>query len=200
MNTRTSRADKNWLSWSGDTLQLYLGTDHPEICPRVPAQAIPPDPTEWDSALKISLDAGVHVYVENITAAQCRENVLDINHSHGVTFKNTIFGRSGETGEQVITIKGGSSGIVLNGVIGSKGTNATVVIGQWSDQSTALSRDIDLTGLYTADGSPITVIMARADRKTIKLPSGAKVLFWKSVAYTIYWWLKRAAVAIHLIG
>ncbi len=197
--SRTSRADKNYLSWSGDTLQWYLGTDHPEPCPRLPMQVFPSDLTEWDSTLKVSINPDVHIYVEGIAAAQCRENALDINHSHGVTFKRALFGRRGEVGEQVITIKGGSTGVVLSGTIGSKGTNATVVLGQWSDQSTAASRDIDLSGLSTLDGSPITVIMVRVDRKTVKLPPGAKVLFWKSLGYTAYWWAKRAAVSLHLI-
>ncbi len=198
--SRTSRADKNYLSWSGDTLQWFLGTDYPEPCPRVPKEVFPLDPMEWDSALKVSINPDVHVYVERIVAAQCRENVLDINHSHGVTFRRALFGRRGEVGEQVITIKGGSSDIVLSGTIGSKGINAMVVLGQWSDQSTALSRDIDLSELRSLDGSPITVIMARVDRKTVKLPPGARVLFWKSLVYTVYWWLKRGAVALHLLG
>lgn len=198
--TRTSRADKNYLSWSGDTLQWYLGTDHPEPCPRVPDEVIPPNPAEWDSALKVSLDPDIHIYVSGIIAAQCRENVLDINHSHGVTFKALTFGRPGEVGEQVITIKGGSSDIVLSGTIRSKGTNGTIVIGQWSDQSTEPSRDIDLSGLKTGDGSLITIVLARADRKSIRLPSGAKVLWGKSLGFKAYWWVKFAAVKLHLLS
>lgn len=196
MSVRTSRADKNVLSWSGDTVMWYMGTIAPQPCSQVPAEVLPDDPREWDSTLKVSgvgppINGGV--WVSHIIAGQCRENVLDINHSNGV-YIDGVFGRAGETGEQVVTIKGGSRNVRLRGVIQSNGTRATITLGQWSDQSTELSRDIDLSGLYRVDGEPITVIMARVDRSSVKLPPKVKLLWWKSLAYTAYWWLKLAAV------
>lgn len=194
---RTSRADRNYLSWSGDTLQWYLGTDHPEPCERVPEEVYPAVLSDWESALKVSGNA-CPIYVNSIRAAQCNENVLDINHSHEVSITGE-FGRLNEVGDQVITIKGGSSSITLAGMIGSRGRSASVVIGQWSDQSFEPSRYIDLTGLRSANG-PLTVILSRCDRKTIKLPPEAKVLEFKSIAFKLYWWAKWLAVKAGLFG
>lgn len=194
MSIRTSRADRNVLSWSGETLTWYSGTDHPEPCNRVPNDVYPNVPSDWDSALKVSGNTYA-IHIDRIRAAQCRENVIDINHSHHVTIGG-VFGRPGEVGEQVITIKGGSSDIILSGAIQSKGTNGTIVIGQWSDQSNDLARDIDLTGLYPVEGEVITVIFARADRKSVRLPKGAKVLWFKSLLFTAYWWAKWVYVKI----
>lgn len=192
---RTSRADRNYLSWSGDTLQLYLGTDHPEPCDKVPATVYPDDPTQWDSALKVSGNT-YPVHVDGISAAQCRENVLDINHSQAVGFMRATLGRAGEVGDQVVTIKGGSSDITVEGTIYSRGRLCDVYLGQWADQSTAKASRIDLVGLKRADGKPVTIILARVDRSTLHLPPGAKVLWFKSLCGIAYWWAKRAYVAL----
>lgn len=192
---RTSRADKNVLSWTGDSLMWFLGTDHPEPCNRVPDVVYPNDPTQWDSALKVSGNT-YSVHVVGISAAQCRENVLDINHSQDVTFLRASLGRAGEVGDQVITIKGGSSEITIDGTIHSRGRDADVELGMWSDQSTDPVHRLDLTGLKRADGKPVTVIYVRADRSTIHLPKGAKVLWFKSLCSQAYWWTKFAAVKL----
>ncbi len=191
---RTSRADKNFLSYNGDTLVYFLGTDHPEVCPRFPVSVVPALPSEWDSALKVSNNT-FPIYVPQATIAQCNENALDINRGHTVNITAT-FGRAGEIGDQVITVKGGSTNITLSGLVVSNGTNGMVVIGNWSDQSSDPSRDIDLSGLYRIDGKPITVILARVKRDTVKLPPKARVLWVKSVGYVVYWWLKRAYVGL----
>lgn len=199
---RTSRADKNLLSYAGDTLTWYAGTPDAKPCERPPTLIDVKEgttTTDWDSALKVSAtDHGI--YIDHILIPQCRENALDINHNtKGVTIKG-VFGRSGGRGEQVITIKGGSTNATLAGAIDSTGTNADIVIGQWSDQSTEPSSNLDLRGLFHSDDRPLTVIIARARSKTIKLPPGAKVLRLKSALYTIYWWAKFAAVKVGLFS
>jgi hypothetical protein len=190
---RTSKADKNYLSWSGDTLQWFLGTDHPKDCPKVPDELLPVCPEDWDSAAKISNNKWP-ILVKHIVMAQCRENVIDINNKAKNIIFHGVFGREGEVGDQVVTIKGGSGRITLSGVIKSKGRNADLVIGNWSDQSTDKSYDIDLYGLYRLDDQPVSVILARVDRGSVKLPINCKILWCKSLAYTAYWWLKLAAV------
>lgn len=197
MSTRTSRPDRNWLSFSGDTLMWYLGTDHPEPCARVPVEARPPNPLEWDSAVKVS--GNTYPIHTTIAIAQCRENALDINHSADVTVRG-VFGHPGEVGEQVITVKGGSHHITLAGAVESRGTNASIVLGQWSDQSTERSHHLDLGGLYSTTDEPLTVIMVRVDHKTVTLPAGAKVLRVKSLLWSAYWWAKLAAVKVGLFG
>lgn len=194
---RTSRADRNILSWSGDTLQWFLGTDSSQPCARTPDEVLPPEGTtvaDWDSALKVSGNTyGVHV--EGIAAAPCRENVLDINHSEDVTFLRAQLGREGEIGDQVITIKGGSNHVEIGGTIHSCGRHGDAILGMWSDQSTDPVHHLDLVGLKRADGKPVTVVFVRADRRTIALPANVKVLKLKGATYTAYWWLKRAYVA-----
>lgn len=198
---RTSRADRNYLSYSGDTVQLYMGTPEARsIQPPYPMDMLPTDPQSWDAVLKVSSNDNAVSLVSTpdapVRIAQGRENAIDCNNLAGdVTIRGEI-GYGGGEGDQVVTIKGGSSDITISGTIHSRGRDCDVELGMWSDQSTDPVHHLDLVGLKRADGRPVTVIIVRADMRTIALPEGAKVLQLKSALAVAYWWAKRAYVAI----
>lgn len=200
--TRTSRADKNYYSISAGTYQLYAGT--PEAQPAAAPDEygftlMPENPFAWDAIFK-TCDGSSGYNLVDLCIAQGRENAQDCNNFlHHSSFAGT-FGAGGGTGQQVITVKGGCFNITFSGWVASDGEHATVTVGAWSDQCHDRSHNLDFSGLIRADGRPLTFILARCDRSTIKLPPGAKVLFWKSVGYEVYWHLKRAAVALGFFG
>ncbi len=194
--TRTSRPDSNYLSYSGDTVQLYMGTNSViPVYPPYKTELMPVFPQDWDAILKVSANTSP-ISLSNMRIAQGRENAIDINNeAHDIYIVGQI-GFGGGEGDQIITVKGGSSCITIAGTLCSRGRKADVIVGAWSDQSIAKSHSLDFSGLARSDGEPITVIFGRADRSTILLPSNAKILFWASLGEVIYWWAKRAYVAI----
>ncbi len=195
---RTSRADRNWLSISDDTAQLYLGTDHPEPF-ELPADGsltlTPPTPQDWDAILKVSSN-DTPLTLTRVRIAQGRENVLDFNRYASYVLVEGDLGWGGGEGDQVVTIKGGSRYITVAGTIHSRGRNGDVVLDAWSDQSSDLVFNIDLVGLKRADGQPVTVILGRFNRRGVCLPPNARILWVKSVGYWAYYWLKLAAVKL----
>lgn len=203
---RTSAADKNLLSLNADTVVWYAGTDRETLggIP-YPIRLQPDDPRAWSSALKCSGRTDTHL--SGIRAAQCMENAVDLNNvTHDCSFEGQ-FGVGGlSSGDQVITIKGGSHHVAFKGSIHSKGRRAHCVIGAWSDQSTAPSHHIDLSMLRVQSGEPLTVILGRvsAPLRTILtgrspdiiLPPGARIKRLASLGEQLYWLAKRAYVAI----
>lgn len=193
---RTSAADRNYLSISDDVIMWHLGTTnpHPLIGP-IPKELIPLFPDDWSSILKLSHNARP-VSLTDMRIAQGTENVIDANRGASYVTIEGELGWGGGEGDQCLTIKGGSHHITIAGTIHSKGHTCDCCIGQWSDQSTDPSYELDLSRLARADGKPVTFILSRCDRSTIKLPPRGKVLWWASLANVIYWHLKRAYVTI----
>lgn len=197
---RTSRADRNYLSCAQGSWTLFAGTPDVEPCDPLPDGGIvdTASPQEWDSLLKVTRTTGLKL--ERLEVAQGRENSLDINNLSRSVNLDGDWGWSdssgtGMEGDQVITVKGGSSHITISGGVFSRGRNATVVVGQWSDQSTAPCTDLDFSGLRPVrEDEPLTFILVRAKR--VKLPPGAKVLRWKSALFTAYVYAKMAAVKL----
>ncbi len=182
--------DANWLSYSGDTVQFYLGTDHPETAiPPYPNELLPLFPADWDSLLKISHNEHpVEIY--DAAIAQGKENAIDVNNTAAhVYIEGDIGVGSNLAGDQVVTIKGGSHHIVIKGLVHSTGKRCDLFLGAWSDQSYERSHTVDLSQLAHAKGRPLTVILSRVDKKTVKLPPGAKVLVFKGYLYDIWWWM-----------
>lgn len=208
MSTRTSRADQNFLSLSDNEAVWFAGTpneQHGDL-PN-PITLVPINPQGWDAILKISYSTDLHLW--NVAIAQGKENVVDINRmSSGVAIQGEL-GLGGGEGDQVITVKGGSWGIMISGAVHSQGRKATVVVGTWSDQSHDTSHHLDFTGLYRVDGKPVTFILGRVNNPIramlghptdIQLPHGARVLFWRSLGEQAYFWLKLAAVKIGVLS
>lgn len=201
---RTSKADLNYCSITESSVLWYAGTPAAAEGPLVyPLTFLPPTPKNWDSSLKLSGAKGVRL--AGVRAEQCRENVLDINYSKDCILEGQ-WGYGGGIGNQTITIKGGSHNISIKGTIGSDGERATVVVGAWSDQSTATTHDLDLSLLRHSTGRSITVILGRVNsplrsilfRRSpdILLPSNARIKIWASLGDLIYWHTKRLYVAI----
>ncbi len=196
---RTSKADANYFSISNGTYQWYAGTDQAKPAEYAPAPFVllPDSPQSWDAIAKVC--DGTHgVHLNEVRIAQGRENSVDLNVSVRDMSIVGDFGAGGGVGDQVLTVKGGCSRIVLHGVCHSSGRNADVVIGAWSDQCFDPSTDLDFRYLSHADGRPLTFILSRCSR--VKLPEGAKVLRWRSIGYSLYWWAKWLAVKVGLFG
>ncbi len=206
MATRTSRADKNWLSISANIGQWYAGTPTPT--PAVepyPSTLVPLNPLDWDAILKVC-DGTTGLTLVGMNIAQGRENVVDLNNGATDIGIAGYLGTPLLSGDQVITVKGGCKRIRIGGTVVSAKpkSGAIVIVGNWSDQSYEPSTDVDLTGLAINDGSPVTVILGRVNNPLraivlghhpdIHLPAGAKVLVLKSLGLWAYWWMKRAYV------
>lgn len=195
---RTSRADVNFLSGTPEGWTLFAGTEHatPTSAPEHDAFILPPEPQQYDAILKTSRVEMLRLF--EIQVAQGRENSLDANaECMGCSFEGD-FGVGGEQAvcDQIITTKGGCRWMTYAGTIHSRGRNADVTVGAWSDQSHERSAHLDYSGLRHADGKPIRFILARCD--DVKLPLGAKVLRLKSLLFSCYWYLKFAAVKLGL--
>ena len=194
--TRTSKADRNFFSLDATNAVWFAGTDEWRYeTGAIPTKLVPEKPQDWDAILKTSNRADTNLI--SLSVAQGRENALDQNNKTRDCSFHGDFGVGGGEGDQVITTKGGCQHLTYSGTIWSKGRNADVVVGAWSDQSHDISTDLDYSDLSRADGQPVTFILSRCAR--VKLPPNAKVLRLKSLGYSIYWWVKLAAVKLHLL-
>lgn len=197
--------DANWLSLNADTITYFAGTpqevsySNGEV--EIPRDIMPPRPKDWETAFKCSKRTNTHL--TGLRVAQCKENVHDANNQTAHCSFYGDWGVTGDEGEQVFTGKGGSHHLVYGGAVHSRGARADIVIGLWSDQCFDASHNLDYSRLVHASGRPLTFILCRVNnpiraalgRPTdIKLPPGAKVLFWKSIGAQIGWWVKWLAV------
>ena len=193
---RTSRAEKNYFSISENIAEWFAGTEG--VKPHdgaIPSALVPIVPSDWDAILKVSKSTGL--YFNDLVVSQGRENVIDCNNGASFCSFAGDFGRKDDSsGDQVITVKGGSNNLTFIGSIHSpKPSRADIVIGAWADQSYEKSYNLDFSGVSRSNGEPVTVIVSWAHRDTIKLPSNCKELKLQSFLYTVYWYLKRVYVA-----
>lgn len=204
----TADKDANYLSFNKASVVWYAGTpderEHEGPLPPT-LTLLPPDPKRWDSILKMSGREWTNL---SVRVAQGKENAIDVNNESAYCTVRGDIGVEGSEGEQVITVKGGSHDIVIAGTVHSRGTDCTVEVGAWSDQSTAPCYNLDFRHLANATGRPLTFVfgrvknpilaaLGRADH--IRLPDGAKVLFWASIAEQAYWWAKRIGVGLGVV-
>lgn len=205
MSTRTSKADLNYLSCSNGIWGLNEGSDAAQNLPSEPDWSTfsltPANARDYASLLKIcdnSRDLSIPKPSTGLLAiAQGQENAVDVNNRVANLNLVARFGAGGGEGDNVITVKGGSHDLRFWGVIHSSGREAEVTVGAWSDQCHDQSYNLDFSGLVHEDGQPVTFILSRCH--DVKLPPGARVLRWKSLCYSAYWWLKLAAVKVGLI-
>lgn len=196
MSTRTSKKDLNFLSLDSTNAVWFAGTDEWRYEPGpIPTDILPKTPENWDAVLKFSYRGPTHL--TGLRVSQGRENSVDINNRCHHLDLSGKFGLGTVTGDQCLTIKGGSTNITISGTIYSTGKNCCVAVGAWSDQSLEKSTDLDFSGLRRADGKPVTFILSRCER--VKLPENSKILEPMSLGYSIYWHLKRLAVKLHLL-
>lgn len=195
---RTSRADANYFSISAGTYQWYAGTPKAQPADYAPDPFVllPESPQSWDAIAKLC-DGTSGIHLNGVQIAQGRENALDLNNgAHDIALVGE-YGVGGGQGDQVITVKGGCHDIVIHGVIHSAGRTAHVTIGSWSDQCHEQSHHLDFSHLTHSGPGPLTFVLARCHH--VKLPEGAKVLRLKSLGLSCYWWLKLAAVKLHIL-
>lgn len=145
---------------------------------------MPENPSQYAAILKVSHSTGIHGIA--LTVSNGQENSVDINVCKDMTLSG-VYGLSGVTADQCITIKGGSESIYVAGVINCNGSRADVQIGDWSDQEDALSKNVTLD-LVRADGKPVKVQVGRATG--IVLKGSCVRSWWSDFLLTAYWWIK----------
>lgn len=194
-------SDINYFSISNNICSYDSGDPmscRPAFGPPEPPYYRPITPQHYASMIKVC-DGSYGWNLTGVQAAQGSENVIDCNNeAHDNTFSGD-FGVGGDTGDQVITVKGGCHDLKFKGKVWSRGRNYDIFIGSWSDQSLAKSYNIDLYGLSHVDGKPLRVVFGRVDRGSITLPAGSKVLHGWSVGAWLYWWAKRVLIALGIM-
>lgn len=156
------------------------------------------DTTKYASILKLS-NKTTNLVFDGVNISNGNENSIDLNHVSNIKLTNCNFGVTkycepcSVEPDQIITIKGGSTNIIVEGKIWKRGkrSNIDVFIGCWSDQSYAKSSNIELN-LISSDGKPINVCFGRADEKTIKLGGSCVKMKWTSIGAKIHWYTKLA--------
>lgn len=148
------KPDKNLISYYGER---PLGNhEHGVIAP--------PDGSYADS-MKIS-DCD-HGYVRATRIFGGTEDCIDVNNKCNDI---TVFADEWHSGgKYVCTIKGGSSNIMVGGVIMKHGSEVDVDLGNRSDQSDNSTIGVTLN-FSTRDGTPVTVRVLNASRPHIMNP------------------------------
>lgn len=144
--------------------------------------------SSYDAILKLS-DGLTNVTLASVSVSQGHEDSLNLNDAVSNILMSGDFAINGAPGLRVITIKGGCSNVKISGTIHQHGTVADVILGDWSDQNTSVSSQIDLSGLTTWDGSPIILIISHATG--VMMPKNGKSPLLQCLLYKGYWWFKR---------
>jgi len=157
----------------------------------------PENPSEWDDILKMSNAWAVTVLGCEINPmGGNREDGVDINnHSRDILFRNCRV-TSGE--KYAFTIKGGSRYITLRDITikGPRGKEGVDIdIGNYSDQSNAMTHDINLDNVNREDGEPVTIRIGRGCDVNIT-NSNVKVLVLQSFGLKVYVWAKYTLVKL----
>lgn len=139
----------------------------------------------YDDIFKVSHCVGCVFTDVDVKAGKQRENGLDLNRdSSGNTFTRLVLDAGGQG---AILVKGGSSDNTWNNVLIRKaGGNTDVMIGGYSGQSRATSKDNAFDYIRRADGKPVTYAytFTRAERPRFT-NSNVKFQFWWSLVRTI---------------
>ena len=148
----------------------------------------PPSPQSYDAILKIGDGAGGFNW-SGLKVAQGYQDSVNLNNdAHDISLSGD-FAVDGGSGLRVITIKGGSTGIKISGTIHTASGKIYVKLGDWSDQTYDISKGVDLTGLFSANGQPVYVILGHVSNVTL---GTCKVDWIKSVELKCYFWFKWA--------
>ena len=177
---RTSKRDKNYLSIAANEFSFPVDLSSS-------LELKPENPQDWDSIFKFAKKSCNFIF-RGFKAPQGKENVVDCNGGISNIEIEGKFGEVGQTGDQVITAKGGSEDLIFRGEILSRGKFCDVFLGSWSDENYDVTRNIDVSCLYRAN-EKFSIVVGRAEIPRYD-KKYAKVLFWKSLGAKIYWWAK----------
>jgi hypothetical protein len=151
----------------------------------------PDDGSQYDDILKFSNAWAVTVSGCEINPmGGNREDGVDINnHSRELLFRNC---RVTAGAKYAFTIKGGSRDITLKDITikGPRGSEGVDIdIGNYSDQSNVMTRDITLDNVNREDGQPVTIRIGRGKDVNIT-NSNVKILVFQSLLLKVYVWAK----------
>lgn len=145
------------------------------------------DPTPYSTLLKIS-DGCHDLVLDNLVVPQGSETAVDLDISSNVHLSG-VFGGGPVAGENVLRFKGGDTNCSVSGQLIGHGTRngVDIEVGNWMDQTYALTRGIDLTGLArNDDGSKNSVAVGWAVPFTTKLGPNCSYMFWASAGIKAY--------------
>lgn len=81
------------------------------------------------------------------------------------------------TGQFAVTIKGGSENVRVAGNLTAHGKVADVIIGDWSDQSHAMTTGVRLS-ITPKTGNPVRVLLLKGDSPTLESGTGPYVFLF----------------------
>jgi hypothetical protein len=151
----------------------------------------PENPTQYASLVKITSDLVVEL--KGITVGQAAENSVDIQNKAHATLEGTFGSDVERAGNQIFSVKGGSTAI-LSGYVKGSGNRlgADIIVDTWSDQCYAGST-LDITNLVHKTNRKLRIVK-RYGASTVKFhDANAEILVLPSIENTIYWWVKRIA-------
>lgn len=151
---------ENYFSVNGDVAlntivcAIGLGGPNPQQQPGVPSPPVftPPSPQLYDAILKLNAS---NLKLVNVVASQGFQDSLNIALSKNLNISGTFGQPSDAPGQRTITIKGACQGIVVSGLMNTRGNSwfmGDVSIDDWIDQTYTASNGIDLSGLQSGDG------------------------------------------------
>ena len=184
----STKIDVNYLSLGGNG-QWTEGSGGP-------TPSVVPAPLGWDLsgvdgskyASILKLADGAIFTQDGLKIAQGNECAVDINN-HGNVNLSGEFGSDNFQGNQIFSVKGGSTA-KISGVIRGSGNRmgADVLVDNWSDQSYNGST-VDLTNAKHSSGRKLSVVK-RYGASNVILGANAKVDVLNSLELTIYWYVK----------
>jgi hypothetical protein len=185
----------NYFSISGGKMAIGDGGPDPVQVAALPSPAYfqPANPGAYDAILKIS-DGTAGLAISGASISQGHEDSLNLNNAASDITVAGGFSSQGNPGLRVITVKGGCKNVTISGTIHQHGTDADVVLGDWSDENAAASSVVNLSGLYMVDESRVSVIVGHCAWP--KLGPQLKVDWAGTVKIKAYWWFKRAVRAV----
>lgn len=181
-----------------DINYLNVGTQASVSDSGTPNQVITPNNLmNWDLSLIdgskyasiVKLTSGIVFSQDGMNISQGLENSVDINN-HANVLISGVFGTPDNTiGDQIISVKGGSTAIIRGYLSGrGKRNQADILIDNWSDQSFSGST-VNLLALSHTDGKKIRVVL-RYGASKVELGEYAEVMKFASIKMTAYWWIK----------
>lgn len=161
-----------------------------------PTPQVIPTPTEWDLskidgskyASILKLADGANFTQTGLNVTQGTEGAVDINN-HATVDISGDFGSDTFSGNQIFSVKGGSSAKISGNLHGSGNRmGSDVLLDNWSDQSFNGS-EVDLTNAKHISGRKI-VVVKRYGASKVTLGVNAQANMLQSIKLTAYWWLK----------